>query len=177
MKNRMKQLSLILVVVLLTSSCAFTFVGIITLEDYKIKKNAALVEKALVEVQLKYPKLRTGKESLEALSKIYNYPANNYYLNTEEKAYFQKYSDYYFVNRHGRKEFYLHHYNGKYSFNLQVLDPEKSSCLLGIIHLSMKENDTYIGYSDLNDEQIKKALKVFDQEIWPKIKECIAKVE
>jgi hypothetical protein len=41
----------------------------------------------------------------------------------------------------------------------------------------MKENDTYIGYSDLNDEQIKKALKVFDQEIWPKIKECIAKVE
>jgi hypothetical protein len=157
-------------------TCTFTFVGLVTIKDYNIKKSSHVVEQALIDVQYKYPDLRIDKESREKFKKYDISVEREGALTKEDSVYLEKYSEDYYRNTFGRKEFELSSLDEKYVFFIQVLTPRKSGCKLVIESFSEKFDKSYVNSENLNRVKIKEGLQVFDREIWPKIKECIEEV-
>lgn len=171
-------IGIIIILFFSACTCTFTFVGLITIKDYKLKKSKQVVEQALIDVQYKYPELRIDKESREKF-KTYDISARRGReggLTKEDSVYLEKYSEDYYRNTFGHKEFEFSSLDKKYLFFVQVLDSAKSCCKLVIESFSEKFDKSYVNSNNLNREKIKEGLQVFDREIWPKIKEGIEDV-
>lgn len=148
------------------------FVGVITTKSYRVSYNPSITERGLIEVQYKYPEIRIP-ENLQYTFKEQDISAKKEILSLEDSTYILKDSKDFSRHWNGYKVFKFSDPSKKYIYIIRVLNPEKRRCEIGVVGISYKKDDKYIPQNQLSKEELSSAILIFEEDILPKITECV----
>jgi hypothetical protein len=155
----------------LTLNCA----GISTIRIFKIMHDEEYVEKVMIKLQYDYPEIRLLESDQWIFSNFdepyrrLNHIVDTSYLSKKMKDYYHDWSSH--------KNFLYSADSGKIIYNLYILDADVKKCDLGIVTVSIGDKRKWFSYSDRHDPQVKDALKIFDDELLPKLKKELGEMK
>jgi hypothetical protein len=130
------------------------------------------VEKALIDVQYKYPEVRCTAHSQSTIVERFDISYKNKengVLTTEDSIWLSNPLKDYYRHWNGYKVFVLSSLDKKFLYEIRLLNEDENKCLLGVVFSSLKNEDGYIGISEPKHYLRDSAIKVFEADILPKI--------